>query len=118
MFQWLKRRLTGWAEARQRQEIARLQQKARVLKEEFERTTGEPLSLTPEQRRWLAEKAKGIDPQTLCRFSVLDPAELVAPDRDSHLAENRYRPSTEPKPVIEVRWQPSILTTRPDVARC
>ena len=89
MFQWLKRRLTGWAEARQLQEIARLQQEAVMLKEEWERTTGEPLKLSPEQRLRLAEKAKGIDPETLRQVSVFDPAELVEPDHEPGSTENR-----------------------------
>ncbi|MBC8290926.1 MAG: hypothetical protein H8E37_11485 [Planctomycetes bacterium] len=79
MFQWLKRRLTGWAAARQLQEIARLQQEALLLKAEWERTTCEPLNLSPEQRRRLAVKAKGIDPDTLRQVSVFVPSELLYP---------------------------------------
>ncbi|MCB1652953.1 MAG: hypothetical protein KDI41_03075 [Pseudomonadales bacterium] len=76
MFHWLKQRLVDWMEERQRLEIARLQQETMRLKQELERTTGKPVRLTPEERRHLAEKARGIDPETLKQISVLDPADL------------------------------------------
>jgi hypothetical protein len=62
MFYWLKTWLVAWAEDRQRREIARLQEESKRLTEEVEPTTGEPFRLTPEERRRLAKKAKGIDP--------------------------------------------------------
>ena len=89
MFQRLKRRLVVWVEDRQRREIARLQQDTMRLKEEIERTTGKPVQLTAEDRRLLAEKAQGIDPETLKRISVFDPEELKMPDPESDSAENR-----------------------------
>ena len=33
---------------------------------------GEPIRLSPEERRLLAEKAKGIDPEVLKQISVFD----------------------------------------------
>ena len=33
---------------------------------------GEPIRLSPEKRRLLAEKAKGIDPEVLKQISVFD----------------------------------------------
>jgi len=89
MFQRLKQRLLGWADAQQRREIARLQHEALMLKAELERTTGKPLELTPEDRQRLAEKAVGIDPETLRQICVFDPAELVAPDQEPDSTENR-----------------------------
>jgi hypothetical protein len=80
--------LFGWAEARQRREIARLQHKALMLKAELERTKGKPLELTPEDRQRLAEKAAGVDSDTRRQISVFDPAELVAPDQETDSTEN------------------------------
>ncbi|REJ93941.1 MAG: hypothetical protein DWQ34_09435 [Planctomycetota bacterium] len=77
MFHWLKRRLVGWVENRQRGEIARLQQEAMRLKQELERTTGELVRLTPEERSLLAQKSRGIDPDTLKQISVLDTDALI-----------------------------------------
>ena len=68
--------MVAWVEERQRREIARLQQETMRLKQELERTTGKPVQLTLEERRRLAEKARGIDPETLRQISVLDPADL------------------------------------------
>ncbi|MFT4559449.1 MAG: hypothetical protein ACI92S_004839 [Planctomycetaceae bacterium] len=56
---------------------------------ELERTTGKPLELTPEDRQRLAEKAAGIDPETLRQICVFDPAELIAPDQEPDSTENR-----------------------------
>ncbi len=67
MFRWVKRRLVAWVEERQRREIVRLHQKTIRIKEEIERTTGEPVQLSHEQRRHLAKKARGIDPEILKR---------------------------------------------------
>ena len=73
MFTWLKRRLVAWAERCQQREIERLHAEGCRLKEELlKRTGGERISLSPEQRRLLREKAKGIDPEVLNRLSVLD----------------------------------------------
>ena len=89
MFQWFTRRLIVWVEERQRREIARLQQKAMRLKEEVERKTGKPVQLSPEERRLLAEKAKGIDPETLRQISVFDPDDLRMSEPKSDSTENR-----------------------------
>lgn len=58
------------------------------LKEELERTTGQPVRLTPEEVRRLAEKARGINPETLKEISVLDPEELAALIAATGSAEN------------------------------
>ncbi len=89
MFRWFKRRLVTWLDERQRREIARLQQEAMRLKQEVERTTGKPIQLTPEQRRLLAEKADGIDPETLKEISVFDPKGFRSSDHKTDSAENR-----------------------------
>mgnify|MGYP001557680703 CR=1 FL=1 len=73
MLQWLKRRVLAWADESQRREMARLQQESMRLQEEIERTIGKPVELSPEDRRLLTEKAKGIDQETLKKLSVLDP---------------------------------------------
>ena len=88
MFRWLKRRLVAWVEERQRREIVRLHQKAIRIKEEIERTTGEPVQLSHEQKRHLAQKARGIDPETLKQISIIDPEELKAWDSDNDSTEN------------------------------
>lgn len=74
----LKQWLTTWVEQFQRREIARLRQETMELKEELERETGKPIQLTTEERRLLAKKAEGIDPETLKRISVLVPEDLFA----------------------------------------
>ena len=89
MFKRLKQWLFDWVEAHQRREIARLQQETIRLKEELERETGVPIQLTPEDRRRLAEKAIGIDPETLKQISVFDPEYLKMPDRETDSTDNR-----------------------------
>ena len=59
------------------------------LKEEIERTTGKPLQLTPEERLLLAEKAKGIDPETLKRISVHGIEHRNSSESDTDSTENR-----------------------------
>ena len=59
MFKWL----VAWAERCQQREIKRLREEGRRLKEEVNNLDGgEPIPLSPEQRRLLQEKAKVIDP--------------------------------------------------------
>jgi hypothetical protein len=89
MFHWLKRRLVAWAGDVQRREIARLQEESSRLKREIEDATGEPVQLTAEQRRVLAEKAAGIDPDTLKQMSVLDSEDRDSSDRDTDSTENQ-----------------------------
>ena len=88
MFRWLKRRLVAWVEERQRREIARLHEKAIRIKEEIERTTGEPVQLSLDEKRHLAKKARGIDPEVLKQISIFDPEELKAWDSDNDPTEN------------------------------
>ena len=78
MFRRVKQWLTAWAEELQRREIARLRHDNLRLKEEVERETTQPIQLTAEERRLLAEKAEGIDPETLNQISVLD-VEILMP---------------------------------------
>ena len=89
MFQWLKKWLVAWVEDRQRREIARLQQESQRLTDEIERTTGEPFRLTPEERRRLAKKAKGIDPERLKQISSLHPEDLAKMIEETDLAEKQ-----------------------------
>ncbi len=89
MFLWLKKWLSTWVGNCQQREIDRLHQKTMQLKEEIERLTGEPIQLTAEDKRLLAEKAKGIDPETLKKISVFDPSDLVKSESDINSTENR-----------------------------
>ena len=82
MFQWLKKQLVAWVEELQRREIARLQHETALLKAEIERQTGDPIQLSPEERRRLAEKAQGLDRETLEQISVFDPDDLNNSDSD------------------------------------
>ena len=88
MFRWIKRRLVAWVEERQRREIVRLHQKTIRIKEEIERTTGEPVQLSPDEKRHLAEKARGIDPKVLKQISIFDPEELKAWDSENNSTEH------------------------------
>ena len=73
MFKRLKAWLIAWAERHQQREARRLQEECRRLKEEVRTLNGgEPIPLSPEQRRLLVEKAKGIDPEVLKQISVFD----------------------------------------------
>ena len=73
MITWLKSRLLDWAEDYQQREIERLHKEGCRLKEEVLRLTGgERIPLSPEQRRLLTEKTKGIDPQVLKQISLFD----------------------------------------------
>ncbi len=88
MFRWLKRRLVAWVEERQRREIVRLHEKAIRIKDEIERTTGEPVQLSLDEKRHLAKKARGIDPEVLKQISIFDPEELKAWDSENDSTEN------------------------------
>ncbi len=73
MFQRLKTWLVAWAERYQQREIERLHEECCRLKEELMKLNGgEPIPLSPEQRRLLAEKAKGIDPEVLKQITVVE----------------------------------------------
>jgi len=89
MFRRFKQWLTAWAEELQRREIARLRQDNMRLKEEVERETGKPVQLTPEERRLLAEKADGLDPDTLKQISVFDLEDLSPAEPRTESAEHR-----------------------------
>ena len=86
MLHWLKKRAIAWLEACQQRKIDCLHAQALRLKREVEQKTGRPVELTAQQRRRLAEKAKGIDPETLRRISVFDPEQLIS---DQESTENR-----------------------------
>ena len=86
---WIKRRLIDWAEKVQGPEITRLIKENKRLKEEIERETGHPIQLTPDERRLLAEKASGIDHETLKQISVLDAEDLTSADLQADSTENR-----------------------------
>jgi hypothetical protein len=90
MFTWLKRRLVAWAERCQQREIERLHEEGCRLKEEVLRRTGQDrIVLSPEQRRRLAEKAKGIDPENLKRISLFDLDDLDLPSPNARSTESR-----------------------------
>ena len=89
MFRWLKRRLIIWALKYQGYDIARLRQEAARLREELERETGQPFQLTPDERRKLAEKAAGIDPEILKQISIFGPEILNPPDQTTESTENQ-----------------------------
>ena len=59
------------------------------LKEEIERTAGEPLRLTPEELRQLAKKAKGIDPDRLRHVSALHPDDFAILIEEIETIENQ-----------------------------
>ncbi len=54
-----------------------MQQRSIELREEIERSTGEPLRLTSEELHRLAKKAKGIDLDQLKRASALHPDDFT-----------------------------------------
>jgi hypothetical protein len=59
------------------------------LKEELLQLTGkERISLSPEQRRLLMEKAKGIDPKVLKEISQFDLQDFYPPSPDDASAES------------------------------
>ena len=90
MYRWLKRRLVAWLEGIQQREIERLHRKALRLKAELlELNDGKPIRLTVEQRQLLAEKAKGIDPETLKRITVIDFEESESPRPDDTSADSQ-----------------------------
>ena len=73
MFKRLKTWLVDWAERYQQREIQRLHAECCRVKEELmELNNGEPIRLSPEQCRQLAEKAKGIDPEVLKQITVFE----------------------------------------------
>ena len=73
MFKRPKVSVVDWAGRRQQREIERLHAQCCRLKEELmELNGGGPIRLSPEQRRRLAEKAKGIDPEALKQITVFD----------------------------------------------
>ncbi len=88
MIRWLKTRILSWLEECQRRESARLRTEALRLKDEIERTTGQPIQLTAEDRQRLAESAKGIDPERLEEISAIDPKKFMPPHHDDSSTEN------------------------------
>ena len=89
MFTWFKQRLFAWVDRYQKREIERLRQQTMQLKEEVERETGKPIQLTSEDRRRLAEKAKGIDPETLKQISIIGPEQFLESEPENDPTENR-----------------------------
>ena len=89
MFTRLKTCLVKWAEHYQQREIKRLHEEGCRLKKEILQLTGEErISLSPEQRRLLLEKAKGIDPKVLKEISQFDLQDLYPPSPDSTSTES------------------------------
>jgi hypothetical protein len=89
MFTRWKRWLVAWAERQQQREIQRLHEEGRRLKEELLRLTGEErITLSPEQRRQLWEKAKHIDPEVLKQIAQFDLQDLKPPSASAPSAES------------------------------
>jgi hypothetical protein len=89
MFTRLKTWLVRWVERYQQWEIKRLHEEGCWLKKEVLQLTGEErISLSPEERRLLMEKAKGIDPKVLKEISQFDLHDLSPPSPDDTSAES------------------------------
>jgi hypothetical protein len=90
MISWLKRRLVAWLERCLQREIERRHREGCRLKAEVLRQTGQDrIVLSPEERRRLSEKAKGIDREVLKRISLLDIEELDLPPPSPTSPESR-----------------------------
>ena len=73
MLRWLRTKLVRWAEQYQRRRIEELLKETRALKAQLlEWNDGEPITLTLKERKLLAEKRKGIDPNVLREIDILD----------------------------------------------
>ena len=73
MFQWLTTRPSKWSERIQQREIERLLEERRALKAQArELNGGKPIRLSPEDKKRLAEKRKGIDPEWLKAIDALE----------------------------------------------
>ena len=73
VFRRLKRWLVTWAEGYQERERERLyEESCRLRAELMDLNGGEPIRLSPEERRLLAKKAKGIDPEVLKQIPVFE----------------------------------------------
>jgi hypothetical protein len=73
VFKRLKKWLVAWAEGYQQREMERLYEKScRLRAELMDINGGEPIRLSPEQRRLLGEKAKGIDAEVLKQITVFE----------------------------------------------
>jgi hypothetical protein len=89
MFNRLKTWLVAWADRYQKAEIERLHREGCCLKAEIlRRTDGERIPLTPQQRRLLAEKARGIDPEVLKKISLFDLEDIQLPSSPGPSAES------------------------------
>ncbi len=88
MLTWMKQRLFAWVDRCQKREIERLHRKAIQLKQELE-SSGKEIQLTPEDKCRLAEKAKGIDLDTLRQISVIEPEQFLSSESGEDATENR-----------------------------
>ena len=78
MFNWLKRGVTKWVQRYHEKRYERLLQENRLLKAQFqELNNGQPIRLSPDDRRELAAKRQKLDPQEL---QALDPIDLREPE--------------------------------------
>ena len=69
MLQWLRSRIGLY----QQRYIEQLLKENRVLKKQLlELNNGQPISLSPEEKKRLAEKRKGIDPNWLKAIETID----------------------------------------------
>ncbi len=89
MFKRLKKWLVAKVEYYQQQEFERFKKENSRLKEELMALNGgEPIRLSPEERRLLAQKAKGIDPEIVKQISVFDCEESDPECRSGTSAES------------------------------
>ena len=73
VLRWLKTRLMKCVKRYQERRFERLLQENRRLKAELlERNDGQPISLSPDQKRQLAAKRQKLDPQALQGLDTID----------------------------------------------
>jgi hypothetical protein len=73
MFRWLKTRLMQYAHGYQEQRFERLLTENRRLKAQvLALNDGQPITLSPAQKRRLAAKRQGLDPQVLQALDAID----------------------------------------------
>ena len=73
MFQWLMTRLSKWPERILQREIERLLEEHRAMKAQIRELDGvKPIRLSPEDKKRLAAKRQGNDPEWLRAIDALE----------------------------------------------
>lgn len=76
MIGWLKARIQAWAHRVQQREVNRLlAENSRLKTELLDSSDGEPIQLTPAERKRLEKLRKDIDPTALPEFEQLGDSE-------------------------------------------